>query len=328
MGFWKDKKVLITGASGFVGSNLTKRLIEENAKITVLIEHPIRKTSLLKLENLTGEIEKIQIGSVTDFSLLSNLIKRRKISTVFHLAAQPLVDVAQINPLSTFQINIQGTWNILEAARINKIEKVVIASTAHVYGDSANSPHSESQDPHPSRPYETSKAAADLLAQSYVDTYDLPVEIPRFTNIYGPGDFNLERIVPKLITMIISNKKPKIWDIGAVRDFLYIDDAIGAYLKIAETKLPNSKRHRATNFGSGKPISIKKLAETLIRISQKDLKIAKTSSPEERTREILKQYVTIDKAKKLFDWEPKVSIKNGIKITYLWYEKNISKFII
>jgi len=136
----------------------------------------------------------------------------------------------------------------LEAARQQSIQKVIIASTAHVYGNNPKVPFKEEFFPQPSRPYETSKACADLLAQSFADTYDLPVEIPRFVNIYGPGDLNFSRLIPKVIKSVLVGKKPEVWDIGSVRDFLYIDDAINAYLMLAEKQFTNSKRVRVFNF--------------------------------------------------------------------------------
>ena len=321
MNFWKDKKVLITGASGFVGSNLTKKLIVHGADVTLLTKHAVTKKSLLYIDNVIPKIHRLEVGSVSDYKLVSHIIKDGNIGHIFHLAAQPLVDVAQNSPLSTFETNIKGTWNVLEAARINKVDKIIIASTAHVYGDDPNVPYKESQDPHPSRPYETSKAAADLLAQSYADTYGLSVEIPRFTNIFGPGDFNLNRIVPKTINAILNGRNIELWDVGAVRDFLYVDDAVHGYLSLASSDLPKTKRHRVFNFGSGNPISINKLVQLMVDISEKQVHIKKKSPPQERNNEVTKQFVSIEKANKILNWEPKISYEEGLRRTYLWYKQ-------
>lgn len=316
MSFWKDKPVLITGASGFVGLHLLKEMVAQKAKVVTF--------SPKKIPNLNkGIIE--EIGSVEDFERLHSLIKLHKISIIFHLAAQPIVEVGQTNPIKTFEVNIKGTWNILEAARENSVQKVIVASTVHVYGNNPNVPYKEEYFPQPSRPYETSKACADLLAQSFADTYNLPVEIPRFANIYGPGDYNLNRLIPKVIKGILGGRNPNIWDVGSVRDFLFIDDAIRAYLMLAEKDLPRTKRGRVINFGTGKPINIVELVEKIIKISKKDFIFVKTeTTPKDRSNEVRRQYISIKKAKKELNWSPKVSLKEGLVKTFEWYRDNMN----
>lgn len=318
---WQDKKVLVTGADGFVGSHLVKRLLLNHVSVVTFSRRGITPPSLLVMEKLIGRIAKQDKGSVIEFEKLKEVLKENKINIVYHLAAQPLVEVGQESPLETFEVNIKGVWNILEAARQNKVKKIIIASTVHVYGDNAKVPFREAYYPQPSRPYETSKACADLLAQTYADTYKLSVEIPRFVNLYGPGDFNFERIVPKVIKAIVKGNNPKIWDLGAVRDFLYIDDAIDAYIMLVEKTLPNTKRGRVFNFGTGKPISILELTKKIIQLNNnKKLKTEIQPIPEKRSKEILRQYVSINKAKKFLDWRPKVSLEGGLKKTLDWYK--------
>ncbi|MFZ5933174.1 MAG: NAD-dependent epimerase/dehydratase family protein [Patescibacteria group bacterium] len=322
MSFWKNKKVLITGTNGFVGGNLTKRLIGKGAKVIALTRNGIKPPSLLTLENLVSKIHKVEKGSLLDFNEVNRIVSRNKLDYIFHLAAQPLIEVGHVNPIETFDVNIRGTWNLLEAARQNKVKKIVVASTTHVYGDNPNLPYKEEYYPQPSRPYETSKAAADLLAQTYSDTYGLEVEIPRFVNLYGPGDFNFSRIVPKVILPILKKENPEVWDVGAVRDFLYIDDAIDAYLVLVEKNLPKEKRVRVFNFGSGKPMEIIKLAQRILRIARDpSLKLVIKGVPEEREKEILKQYVSVAKAKRLLGWRPKYTLDEGLKETINWYTK-------
>lgn len=317
MSFWRNKTILITGGSGFVGLHLVKELISKKSKVVTFSPRP------------TGmRLAKEEIGSVEDFNKLSSLIKRNNINIIFHLAAQPIVEIGQANPLKTFDVNIKGTWNILEAARENNIEKIVIASTVHVYGDNPKVPYKEEYFPQPSRPYETSKACADLLAQSFADTYSLPVEIPRFVNIYGPGDFNFSRLIPKVIKSILSDEKPQVWDIGSVRDFLYIDDAINAYLMLAEKKFANGKRVRVFNFGTGKPIRIHDLVIKIIQLTGKEsLGIEIEKPPEDRFNEIKKQYASIAKAKRELNWYPKVGLDEGLAKTLKWYKENSSLFL-
>lgn len=312
MSFWRGKVVLVTGATGFVGSHLVDQLISKGAKVIGL--------SKKRLASQAKIIE--EYGLVEDFQTISRVIKKNKTEIIFHLAAQPIVEIGQENPIKTFQVNIQGTWNILEAARQNNVKRIIIASTVHVYGDNPKLPFKESYFPQPSRPYETSKACADLLAQSFADTYDLPVEIPRFVNIYGPGDFNFSRLVPKVIKSILNGRKPEVWDIGSVRDFLYIDDAVNAYLTLAEKPLANGKRLRVFNFGTGKPIKIYDLVLKIIQLTEKDMKIKTEIPPEERSNEIKKQYVSIARAKKELGWRPKIDLNKGLLNTIGWYQRN------
>lgn len=306
MSFWQGRTVLVTGASGFVGSHLVKQLILKKAKV-------------VSLSKKTGPIE--------DFEKLNDIFKKNKVNIIFHLAAQPIVEVGQTNPIKTFEVNIKGTWNILEAARESNVEKIIIASTVHVYGDNPKIPFKEEYFPQPSRPYETSKACADLLAQSFADTYGLPVEIPRFVNIYGPGDFNFSRLIPKVIKSILSGESPEVWDIGSIRDFLYIDDAVNAYLMLAEKKLDGGKRLRVFNFGTGKPIKIHDLVLKIIELSNKKINLKMEKLPEERSNEIKKQYVSIAKAKRELNWYPKISLDEGLVETINWYKKNAKFFL-
>lgn len=317
MSFWQQRVVLVTGASGFVGSHLVNKLISKHAQVITL--------SKKKLKSSTKVIN--EIGLVENFERLNDIMKRYKVNTIFHLAAQPIVEIGQDNPIKTFEVNIKGTWNILECARENNIQKVIIASTVHVYGDNPKVPFKEEYFPQPSRPYETSKACADLLAQSFADTYNLSVEIPRFVNIYGPGDFNFSRLIPKVIKSILQGEQPEVWDVGSIRDFLYIDDATAAYLMIAEKRLDNKKRLRIFNFGTGEQIKIYDLVLKIIQIMGKGIKVKIEELPEERSNEIKKQYVSIAKAKRELGWYPKVTLDNGLSKTITWYEENSHLFI-
>lgn len=321
--FWQNKRILITGADGFLGSNLVKALVAKKATIITLSRSGIKSTSLLSKEGLAQSIYKTEIGSVIDLAMLSEIIKAQRIEIIYHLAALPLVEVGQVSPIKTFATNIQGSWNILEAARVNKVKKIVIVSTSHVYGDNLDLPYEEALYPQPSRPYETSKACADLLAQCYADTYGLKVEIPRFVNLYGPGDLNFSRIVPKIITTILRHEKPEVWDNGAVRDFLYIDDAVRALLMLGERNLENQKRNRIFNFGSGQPIEISSLVKKIVSLAGiNGLGVTVKPMPQNRTNEIQKQYVSIAKAKRELGWRPEINLEDGLKATIDWYKRS------
>lgn len=320
MSFWENKNVLITGSTGFVGSNLYLALAGKGANVVSFSSDDLSNSRLIR----NTQIKKIKthiVGSVLDIDLLIGVIKKNKIKFIYHLAAQPLVELGKESPTKTFDINIKGTWNVLEAARVSSVEKIIVASTSHVYGDNPNPPYTEENFPQPSRPYETSKACADLLAQSYADTYFLPVEIPRFVNLYGRGDFNFSRIIPKVINSILEGKSPEVWDVGIMRDFLYIDDAINAYLLLVEKNLPNNKRSRIFNFGSCNPIKIVDLVKKIIEISGRNLGVKILPMPTNRDKEITKQYVSIEKAKKVLGWTPKTTLDEGLRKTLSWYER-------
>lgn len=320
MSYWQNKTVLVTGADGFLGTNLIRDLLSRQAKIVTFSRQGISSKSLLNREGLTGQLAAQELGTVEDLDRVMEVVKQHKIEIIYHLAALPLVEIGQANPVQTFQVNVAGTWNVLEAARQNQVEKTIAVSTAHVYGDNPNLPFQEAYYPQPSRPYETSKACADLIAQSYADSFGLDVEIPRFVNIYGPGDLNFNRLVPKVIKTVLSGENPRLWDSGAVRDFLYVDDAISALRSLAEIKLSTKKRNRIFNFGSGQPVKIVDLANQIVELAGgSKVKLIKEAPPEDRAKEILEQYVSIEKAQNELGWKPTVLLNDGLARTIDWY---------
>lgn len=300
----RNKRVLITGISGFVGSNLAKKL-----RSLGVIVYGISRSLVSDKRNLRANI--------LDYSVISNFIKNSKIQICFHLAGESLVEKGQKDPYRTFKINTEGTLNILEIARKNALEKVIVASTAHVYGNN-KLPYIEEFTPKPSRPYETSKACTDLIAQSYADSFNLPVLLPRFVNIYGPGDLNFQRLIPKTIKAVLSNTTPKMWGGKAIRDYLFIDDAINAYIRLAKIDMSLIGNNRIFNFGSDSKISVEDLIKKIIVLSGKKVTIEKID--EERASEIKSQYVSFGKATKLLGWEPKVTLTEGLKKTLEWYK--------
>ena len=308
--FWENKSVLVTGAGGFVGNHLFHKLKELDAKA-----YGTSRDKSFK------NIYKVDILNLDE---LNNIVKKKKIQILFHLAGESLVEKGQENPHETFKANIDGVLNVLEVARRNNVEKIVIASSSHVYGDN-KVPYLEEYFPRPSRPYETSKTCADLIAQSYADSFNLPVLIPRFVNIYGPGDVNFQRLIPKTIKSILKHKNPQMWGGKAERDYLYIDDAVNAYISLGELDRKKIERNRIYNFGTGRTISVKNLMEKIIKISGSDFKIEKNK--EERLDEIDIQYVSSDKAIRILGFNPQFDLDQGLKNTYEWYKNyfNVKK---
>lgn len=302
---FNDKRILITGITGFVGKALASRLNSLGA-----IVYGISKSVRNNKRNLNVDI--------LNYPEINKLIKDSKIQICFHLASESLVESGQKDPYQTFKVNTEGTLNILESSRRNNVERIIIASTSHVYGKN-KVPYFESYMPRPTRPYETSKACIDLIAQSYAESFNLPVLIPRFVNIYGPGDLNFQRLIPKTIKSVLEDVPPKMWGGGAKRDYLFIDDAIDAFIMLAEIDMNKVGDNRVFNFGSANIISVEALMKKIIKLSEKKLDIVKTR--EERNGEIDSQYVSFQKAARLLGWKPKVSLDEGLRKSVAWYLK-------
>ena len=301
------EKILITGITGFVGSHLHKKLNDIGATV-----YGISKSKKGK---------NIYNIDITNYRAIESIVKNKKISICFHLASEALVETGQTDPYKTFTTNIQGTINILELARKYKFKKIIITSTSHVYGLN-KLPYLEKYTPKPTRPYETSKACTDLIAESYAGTFGLPIIIPRFVNIYGPGDLNFTRLIPKTIKSIITNTNPRMWGGGVIRDFIYIDDVINAYILLACYN-KYDKLNTTFNFGGSSKITVEELIQKIIYLSKKNLEIDHIT--DRRESEITSQYVSWNKAKELLNWKPKVSLEQGLTITLDWYNNYFKK---
>ena len=308
MSFWENKRVLVTGSTGFVGRHLSKRLTSLGAEVFGLARNAKGPNSL-----------KVDI---LDFKIIDKLVKENRIDICFHLAGEALVEAGQHDPYNTFRTNVDGTLNVLEVSRRNNLERIIIASTSHVYGDN-KVPFLESYTPKPSRPYETSKTCTDLIAQSYADAFSLPVLIPRFVNIYGPGDLNFNRLIPKTIKSILKGKSPEMWGGLARRDYLYVDDAVDAYIKLGELPKKLMEKNRIYNFGTGEIVSVKNLINKIIKLSGKKLSIKKVVDA--RPDEISSQYVSSEKARQVLGWKSKHKLDVSLEETIDWYQNYFKK---
>jgi CDP-glucose 4,6-dehydratase len=314
----KSRHVFVTGGDGFLGSWLAKRLVEEGAEVTVLLrdrkcDSRLRDFKLLdKVNCVYGEIEDLQ--------LLMRAFNEYNIEIAFHLAAQTIVGIANNSPLSTFESNIKGTWNVLEAARQLKLKRLIIASSDKAYGDQEKLPYTEDFCLKGSHPYDVSKSCADLIAQAYAKTYGLNVAITRCGNIYGGGDLNWSRIFPGTIKSLLNEEVPIIRSDGTlIRDYIYVEDAVDAYLALAEAMEKQNLAGEAFNFGTNRPISVLELVKLIIKTLGKDSKINVLGNA---PNEITAQYLDSQKANKVLGWKPKHTLEQGIKKTYDWYKEN------
>ncbi len=306
--YFQNKRVLITGIDGFVGSSLSEKISLCGGKVYGLSKRTEKK-NIIK-------------ANILDYTVIDKFIRDSKIDICFHLAGESLVEAGQSDPRQTYKINIEGTLNILESARKNNLEKIIVASTSHVYGNN-RMPYYEGYTPRPTRPYETSKACTDLIAQSYARSFNLPVLIPRFVNIYGPGDLHFNRLIPKTIKSVLTSEHIFMWGGNAIRDYLYIDDAVEAYMQLAGVDLKNVGDNRIFNFGAGERISVKEIIEKIVKLSERKVSVEKIK--EERSEEIEIQYVSFNKATKLLGWKPKTTLDQGLKNSLLWYTKYFGK---
>jgi len=314
--FWKSKNVLITGATGFIGSWLTETLVKNNANVTVLVKKndPFRENAI---KHLKKDI-KIAYGDIRDERLIETLVKKREI--IFHLAAITQVLYSIKNPEETIAVNLGGTFNTLEGMRkSNRNQFLVYVSTDKVYGEPKYLPIDENHPLSAESPYDATKVAADRLVYAYHRTYGIRATILRWSNTYGGRDANLLRAVPDFITSVLNNKPPVIRGHGKhLRDFLYINDVINAILLASEKQ--SSSNGEVFNLGTKKPTSINELANLIIKLS--NCKTKPIILGRDTPGEINRQYLEFEKAKKILGWEPKIDLEKGLKMAINWYKEN------
>ncbi len=320
MGYWKHKHVLVTGCTGLVGSHLTKRLVEEKAYVVGLIRDLVPQSNL----NWSGFSELIVTvrGDLIDYHVILRALNEYEIDTCFHLAAQTIVGIANRSPLSTFDANIRGTWNILEAARHTPtLRRIVVASSDKSYGAQEKLPYYEDAPLIGRHPYDVSKSCADLLAQAYFHTYKMPLAITRCGNIFGGGDLNFNRVLPETMRSAFYGRNPVIRSDGTpTRDYLYVLDVVEAFLCLAAA-LDDERFHgESFNFSYEMPQTVSEIVQrTLSVLGRGDLKpeILGQGIP---PGEIPHQYLSAEKARKELSWSPRHGIDEGLLATYDWYK--------
>ena len=317
--FWQDRPTFVTGATGLVGGWLAKYLIKAGADLVCLVRDWIPKSLLVQDDT----IQKVKVvrGDLRDQVLLERILGEYEIDTVFHLAAQTIVGVANRNPSSTFESNIAGTWRLLEACRLSpKVKQVVIASSDKAYGTQLILPYSEETPLQGKHPYDVSKSCADLIAQSYAHTFNSPVVIARCGNFFGGGDLNWNRLVPGTIRSICKGESPIIRSDGQfIRDYLYVEDGVNAYMLLAQKLAENSQlRGEAFNFSLETKLTVLELVDHISRLMQSDLNPLILN---EASHEIKSQFLDSKKATKQLKWQPLFDLEMGLKETINWYQE-------
>jgi len=320
MSFWKGKTCLVTGATGFLGGSLVARLLGEGAEVVALVRDMVPQ-SRFHAGDLAARTKVVR-GQLEDYELIERAINEYAVDTVFHLAAQAIVGVANRNPMSTFEANIKGTWVLLEACRrVSTIERVIVASSDKAYGDHARLPYQEDFALQGRHPYDVSKSCADLIALSYAATYKLPVSITRCGNLFGPGDLNVNRIVPGTCLSIVDGKRPVIRSDGSpVRDYVFVEDIVSGYLKLGEHIGDDAVVGRAFNFGTGDPVSALDLVRRILAGSPRaDLEPIVLNNAH---GEIQAQYLSSTLAAEKLGWMPAAGLDERLAQTFDWYREN------
>lgn len=314
----KNKNVLITGASGLVGSHLVEKLvvIGANAHITYRSFNP---KSYFADKKLNKKVVSA-VCDIKDFSRIFDIVSKYEIEYIFHVAAQPIVNTAYINPRETLESNIIGTINILEAARLSqKIKGIVVASSDKAYGKKCSNAK-ENEPMAGDHPYDVSKSCTDLIAMTYAKTYGLPVAVSRFGNIYGPGDLNFNRIVPGIMKSIINNETLEIRSDGEfVRDYVYVKDVADGYIALMENI--EKVKGEAFNFSTGYNFSVIEMIRKIEKILNKKCKYKILNI---QNNEIPFQSLNFEKAAKVLGWKSQYTFEKGIKETFDWYKKLFS----
>lgn len=317
--FWQDRRVFVTGASGLVGGWLVEALLAQKADVIVLLRDWVPGSRLIHAKLL--EKTTIVRGDLSDAKLLERVLAEYEVQSVIHLAAQTIVPIANKNPLSTFESNIAGTWNLLEACRhVKSISSIVVASSDKAYGDADHLPYQETMPLKAVYPYDVSKACADMISLSYAKSFNMPVAITRCGNFFGGGDLNWNRIIPGTIRSIIRDQAPIIRSDGSlIRDYIYVEDAVHAYMTLAEALAKNpSLKGEAFNFSNESQMNVLQLTSTIITKLGSDLKPVIQG---QNHGEIQAQYLDSSKAIKLLGWTPKFGLEEGLGKTIAWYRE-------
>ena len=321
--FWRDRPTLVTGATGLLGGWLVRRLLDLEADVICLIRDWVPQSELVS----AGLIERTKVvrGDIRDQAMLERTLGEYEVDSVIHLAAQTIVGIANRNPVSTYETNVGGTWALLEACRRTPtIRQIAIASSDKAYGSHDQLPYDEGAALQGRHPYDVSKSAADLIAQSYATTFGLPVVITRCGNFYGGGDLNWNRVVPGTIRSVLRGQRPVIRSDGKyVRDYFYVEDGAATYTLLVERLAQDrALQGESFNFSNETPTTVLALVEKILKEMGSDLE------PEirnEAVNEIREQYLSAAKARRMLQWKPAFTLDQGLRLTIDWYRDMFEK---
>jgi CDP-glucose 4,6-dehydratase len=317
--FWQDRPTLVTGGTGLLGGWLVRRLLDAGADVVCLVRDWAPQSEFVRARLI--DRVKVVNGDVRSQSLLERVLGEYEIDTVIHLAAQTIVGIANRNPVSTFKTNIGGTWALLEACRRSPtVKQIVVASSDKAYGEHKQLPYNEDAPLTGRHPYDVSKSCADLIAQSYAATYDLPVAVTRCGNFYGGGDLNWNRIVPGTIRSVLRGQRPVIRSDGKfVRDYFYVEDGAAANLVLAE-QLSRDNRlwGQAFNFSNESQVTVLEVVDRILKIMGSDFE---PDVRNEAVNEIREQYLSAAKAREVLGWKPLFTLDDGLRHTIDWYRE-------
>ena len=315
---WTDRKVFVTGATGIVGSWLVKRLLHMGAGVVTLVRDWDPQTELVR----SGDILRTNVvnGRLEDYDTLERALNEHEVDTVFHLGAQPIVSTALRNPLPTFEANVRGSYNLLEACRIHRslVKRVIVASSDKAYGDGPSLPYTEDMPANGRHPYDVSKSCTDLIALSYAHTYDMPVTVARCGNIYGGGDLNWSRIVPGTIRSLWKGERPIIRSNGLfTRDYIFVEDVVDAYLALADGLAKTGVAGEAFNFSPESQVSVLEITQVMQRLMKRE-----DLAPQildQAKAEIRDQYLDSTRARQRLGWTARHTLDQGLTNTIGWY---------
>lgn len=317
--YWRDRPVLVTGCTGLLGSWLADELLHLDAQVVGIVRDGVPRRFLVR-ESLLDDIFVVH-GDVRDRDLVLRTINEYEVRSVFHLAAQTIVGVANRNPLSTFESNVMGTWQVLQAClEAPTIEAVVVASSDKAYGAHDVLPYSEDAPLMASHPYDVSKTCADLIARSYAVTFKAPVCVTRFGNLFGGGDLNFNRLIPGTIRSALRGDRPIIRSDGTyTRDYIYVGDAVDAYVTLARSLMETPElAGEAFNFSYERPLSVLEAVDAVLEvIDRADLEPIVLA---DAANEIPHQYLSAAKARDLLGWKPRFDLTEGLIRTVDWYQ--------
>jgi CDP-glucose 4,6-dehydratase len=301
-------RAFVTGATGFLGSHLVPRLGPKT--VSLIRDRATYLSSGMKVD--TTPLSTVCHGDLSDLPNLERILAEYRIDTVFHLAAQTEIAVGSKDPIGTFESNIRGTWNVLEACRRQRVGRIIVASSDKCYGRS-KPPYKETMPLLPDRPYETSKACVDLLAKTYAETYAMSIATTRSVNLYGPGCLSLSTLVPNTIKRLLLGEKPMVRNGGVMRrDWLYVEDAVDAYIKLSSSSYVGPM-----NIGGGEGISVRQVVDIIMDLMGKKVDLV---DEVDTHGEIVDQWTDASLARKVIGWTPAHTLKDGLRKTIEWYK--------